>query len=295
MRFGISTHLFHDQRLTRADLDEIASAGFDAIELFATRTHFDYHDEAAIAELAGWLAATGLALHSVHAPITESFANNRWGPAFHNAATDPAARQIAVREAEAALRLGDLGARFLVLHLGLPQGQPGPANSRDAARRTLEDLEPTAASRGMRLAVEVIPNELSSAESLVRLIEDELELPSIGICLDFGHAFIGGDLVDAVETASGHIVTTHVHDNGGTEDDHLAPFDGAIDWPAALTAVRKIGYEDALVFEVRNTSTPGEVLARLRRVRQRFEEILGAGADPMEAALLARDEDRFTL
>ncbi len=59
-RFGISTHLFHEHRLCREHLVHIAAHGFDAIELFATRSHFDYHDERAIAELAEWLADTRL-------------------------------------------------------------------------------------------------------------------------------------------------------------------------------------------------------------------------------------------
>ena len=71
MRFGISTHLYHDQRLSREHLAEVASYGFDAVELFATRSHFDYHDRNAIAELASWLRDTGLALHGIHAPIVE--------------------------------------------------------------------------------------------------------------------------------------------------------------------------------------------------------------------------------
>ena len=53
MHFGISTHLYHDQRLERGHLAQIAAHGFEAIELFATRSHFDYHDPAAIAELDG--------------------------------------------------------------------------------------------------------------------------------------------------------------------------------------------------------------------------------------------------
>ena len=44
-RFGISTHLFHEQPLERAHLADIAAAGFDLIELFATRSHIDYRDE----------------------------------------------------------------------------------------------------------------------------------------------------------------------------------------------------------------------------------------------------------
>src|SRR3954471_14206349 len=100
MRFGISTHLYHDLRLERAHLVEIAGYGFEAIELFATRTHFDYHDEAAIAALAEWLSETGLALHSVHAPITASMKQGAAGREFSNALADNAGRQAAVRETE---------------------------------------------------------------------------------------------------------------------------------------------------------------------------------------------------
>ena len=47
MHFGISTHLYHDQDwagITGAD----RGLWFEAIELFATRSHFDYHDPDAI-------------------------------------------------------------------------------------------------------------------------------------------------------------------------------------------------------------------------------------------------------
>ncbi len=73
----------------------------------------------------------------------------------------------------------------------------------------------------------------------------------VGICLDFGHAHMDGDLVDAIETVSEHLVTTHVHDNRGRTDDHLLPFEGTIDWPGALTAIQKVGYEGTLLLRDR--------------------------------------------
>src|SRR3712207_4343399 len=73
MQFGISTHLYHDQRLSREHLGQIAGYGFESIELFATRSHFDYADPAAIARLAEWLRETRLALHGIHAPIWDVF------------------------------------------------------------------------------------------------------------------------------------------------------------------------------------------------------------------------------
>src|SRR5260370_19648642 len=103
MRFGISTHLYHEQRLSREHLAEIAAHGFEAVEVFATRSHFDYHDTAAIAELASWLEETGLRLHGIHAPVTDRLSpGDQWGDAISNAVSDNAKRQGAVREADAA-------------------------------------------------------------------------------------------------------------------------------------------------------------------------------------------------
>ncbi|HEX7018560.1 MAG TPA: hypothetical protein VF159_01010, partial [Gemmatimonadaceae bacterium] len=80
MQFGISTHLHHEQRLTREHLARIAAAGFEAVEVFATRSHVDYHDDGTIAQLEGWLRDTGLRLHGIHAPITDRLgANDTWG------------------------------------------------------------------------------------------------------------------------------------------------------------------------------------------------------------------------
>jgi sugar phosphate isomerase/epimerase len=122
----------------------------------------------------------------------------------------------------------------------------------------------------------VIPNRLSAAKALVRLVEEDLELPppGVGICLDTGHAYLMGDLPDAIETVGGALVTTHVHDNRGKGDDHLVPFDGTIDWPTALMSFQKVGYDGVIMFELENAGTPREVLGKAVVVRQRFEAIV---------------------
>src|SRR5690606_33949941 len=121
---------------------------------------------------------------------------------------------------------------------------------------------------------EIIPNALSTAERLVNWIEDELDLPDVGVCLDSGHAFLMGDVADAVETVSGHLLTTHLHDNGGTRDEHLVPFDGGIAWPTVLTTLQKVGYDGAWMFELAATGSPKQVLDRAARARARFERLL---------------------
>jgi sugar phosphate isomerase/epimerase len=276
-RFGVSTHLYHGQRLSREHLLEIASYGFEAIELFATRSHFDYHNPSAVADLQQWLADAGLELHGVHAPITDSFVGGRWGPALTVASTEPEARAKAVAESEQALYVARrIPMKVLVVHLGLPRTQSDSPddNSRDAARRSIDELRQFAPPLGVRVAVEVIPNELSRAGSLVHFVEEDLEAADVGVCLDFGHAHMDGDLLDAIETVSGHVITTHVHDNDGHLDEHLVPFDGTIDWAAAMTAVQKIGYDQTLMFEIAAHGPSKVTLAKAQKARQQLERFL---------------------
>jgi sugar phosphate isomerase/epimerase len=277
--FGISTHLYHNYRLAREHLLEVGAHGFEQIELFATRTHFDYHNPAAVADLQGWLAEAGLELHGVHAPIGESFSGGRWGPPLTLASADPNVRARALDEAELALQIARrVPFRVLVAHIGLARTQQPSAadNSRDGARRSIDELQRLAEPLGVRVAVELIPNELSRAGSLVHFVEDVLERQDVGICLDFGHAHLEGDLVDAIETVSEHLIATHVHDNRGRTDDHLVPFDGTIDWAAALTAVQKVGYDGTLLLEIAANGPPKATLTKAQKARQRMERLLAA-------------------
>lgn len=186
MRFGISTHLFHDARLGHEHLQAVAEAGFDCVELFATRTHFDYHDSAAAAQLGEWLTAAGLTLHSVHAPIADSLIKGVWGTPYSNASADAKKRAHAVQETAHALNIArTLPYTFLVVHVGVPDEYAATAdNTRDGARRSIEEMAARAAENGIRLALEVIPNALSTPESLIRMIDEELELPALGICME---------------------------------------------------------------------------------------------------------------
>jgi sugar phosphate isomerase/epimerase len=277
MRFGISTHLYHDRTLGREHLAQIADCGFEVIELFATRSHFDYHDEAAILRFRQWLEETGLALNSVHAPITDVFgAGDRWAATYSTAVADAERRAAAVREAEAALQIArHIPFSVLVVHLGTPASKNNPGdNVRAAAVRSVEEICRVGESLGVRVALEVIPNRLSDPASLVSLVERDIDVAHAGICLDFGHAHLMGDVPDAVEMVAEHLLTTHVHDNHRRDDDHLAPYLGTIDWDSALITMQKIGYSGTYLLELANTGSPAAVLEEARRARQRFERTL---------------------
>jgi sugar phosphate isomerase/epimerase len=277
-QFGISTHLYHHERLSRDHLVEIAAHGFEAVEIFANRPHLDATDVQVLDELADAVKDTRLHVRAVHAPIADSLQRGTWGTPFSIACSDEAARTSAVEAIEQALGLASaIPFEFLVVHLGVPEArQPARTdNQRDAVRRSLEALHESASRAGVRLALEVMPNALSTPEALVTLIEEDLELPGVAICLDVGHAFLmAGDVADAIETVSGHLVTTHLHDNRGRTDDHLVPFEGRVDWDSTLMTLQKVGYDGALMFELAGTDDARAALERAAKARERMEQIL---------------------
>ncbi len=276
--FGISTHLYVGERLDRDHLVEIAAHGFEAIELFALREHFDYRDRRAAVALAEWLDDTRLRLHSMHAPIAGTYAAGTWKDGLSLASADESRRKAALDETLATL---DVAAavpyRVLVVHCGVPDPHAGPGdNHRGALVRSLEELSPVAQRFGVQLAIEVIPNELSTPSALVDLIESDIDA-ELGICMDVGHARLMGDVVDAIETCSGHVITTHLHDNRGRNDDHLVPGKGAIDWDAATLAFQKVGYDGVWMFELAVAAERRPILEQAAKARERLESLLHIG------------------
>jgi sugar phosphate isomerase/epimerase len=275
-RFGVSTHLFHETRLGREALADIAGHGFEAVEVFATRAHFDYHDPRAAGELAEWLGELGLEFNSMHAPIVDAIRGGKWVGSFSIASGDEARRKAAIAEVQAALKVAATAPfKFLVVHLGVPNGQAAPPNDNqpEAARRSIEEIVALASDVRVRVALEVMPNAISSAPTLVDLIEDRLEGLDVGICFDYGHANLMGDLGEAIETVGGHLLTTHLHDNDGRSDDHRVPGAGTIDWDAAMMETLKIGYDGVLMFEVANAGNPIDVLKKTVKARERLEKL----------------------
>ena len=277
-RFGVSTHLYHSERLQRQHLMDIASRGFETVEVFATRSHVDYHDASAIQSLARWLDDAAIQLHSVHAPILDSLVNDKRGRAYSTATRDHSAREATLHEMDAALDIArQIPFKFFVLHLGLPLAQqPGPDdNNRQAALKTIEHVYERAQPLGVTLALEVMDNPLSTTPALVDMLEHDLDGLDIGLCMDVGHAHMLGDTADAIETASEYLVTTHIHDNRRQKDDHLVPFEGSINWDATIMELEKIGYDGVLMYEVRNRESAAQVLDRCVRARKTLDSLAG--------------------
>jgi sugar phosphate isomerase/epimerase len=282
MRFGMSTHLVHGERLARRHLERIAAHGFPLVEVFATATHVDYRSAAAIGEIRSWLDDLALTAWSLHAPISEGFTDGVWGRAYSLAASSAARRQEAVDETRAAIEAARLlGCSVVVLHLGVPSGAR-EENDRGAMERSLAAIAEAGRAAGVRLALEVLPGGLAEPAALVRWLGADVDLGGAGVCMDVGHAHLAGGAPEAIELLAGHLLTTHVHDNAGHSDDHLVPFAGTIDWPATAAALVKVGYAGPLMFELPDHGDVERTLDRAVGAARRLQAILSDLSQPLD-------------
>ena len=209
VHFGVSTQLYHAQRLRHDHLAEVAAHGFDTVEIFATRSHFDYHDPAAL-DAAGRLADGRRACACTRSTRRSSERCRRRrgsAPCRTRPPTAPRARGPSARR-EAAL---ELPARVPVsrrwwctsgcrTRSGRRPARTAATRRAAASRRSRRRRPPL----GVRVALEVIPNALSTPERWCACSRTSSTCPTLGVCLDFGHAHLMGDVVDAIETLSGH-------------------------------------------------------------------------------------------
>ena len=251
MRRAMST-LVHArrERLHPGLLDEMVRGGAEAIEIFGGRGHFNYSDRQHVREIANWFRSTGIAFHSMHAPMHGDDEFGRSGaPPLNIAGVEKRDRIAAMDEIKRALEVAEHAPfQFLVQHVGVG-GESASGQKLEAAMTSLEHLRAFAKPLGVQVVVENIPNELSTPEGLVELLHAG-RFTDIGVCFDVGHAHMSPGIPQAFETLKELIRTTHVHDNNGERDEHLWPGSGTIDWKQTMELLRTAPHVPALVLEI---------------------------------------------
>jgi len=258
----LSTYLFISKKLTPGLLSQIANAGFTGVEIFATRNHFDYTDKSEIRLIAQTLADRRLQLTSLHAPTSRDLSLNREGGTPLSITEVERVRRIeAMDEFKRVLDVAeDLPFARMILHMGGSRESADP-RKRDAAFSTLEHLTLHAHHAGVTICIENTTSEMG-APAYLRSFVEETRLTALRFNFDIGHAHLadgpeGERVANSFESLCDLIVSAHIHDNHGEKDEHLPPYDGSIDWPAALRLFGSLpGAELPLTLELKEKTGP---------------------------------------
>lgn len=272
MQRALSTHLFANHRLTTSWLDKIQDSGIPLIEMFCARQHLDYRNKMQISELALWFRSAELKVHSMHSPMYTDEIWGRSGP--HSIITITEAsrpkRLEMVDEIKRALEIAEtIPFRYVIQHLGVAWEEFDEWKV-EAAFSALEEINLFARQRGVDVLLENTPNELATAEGLVKFLD--MTHLKLNVCFDVGHAHMRGSVADEFEVLKPRIRSTHVHDNTGSEDSHLFPAKGTVDWLRTMELLRSVDSQYPLLLELREVE---EMQYPLDSVRATFDYLEG--------------------
>jgi len=148
-----------------------------------------------------------------------------------------------------------IGATDIVIHPLMPKSpeyENEPQKVFELNLNWVKRLLPYAKDMNVRLNIENMPYrglEIAHMETLVKLVK-EIDDPYFGLCLDTGHCTsVGDSLPDVTRMCGDKLYTTHVHDNNLTQDLHLIPFTGKVNWQEFREALFEIGYDGVISLE----------------------------------------------
>lgn len=217
-------------------LKMIADAGFKATCLW-----FGHEEEMVQGGRAGQLPElvrnSGLVLDNIHASFWHS--NYIW-------VESKSEQSVSRQELSNTLEFcGKYQIPIMVMHLSAGHSPPPPNRNgleliRELVRRA-EDL-------GVIIALE---NTEDYGNRYLDFVFSNIRSPNLGFCYDSSHDYIARESRgEALQKWGSYLVTTHLSDNQGINDDHLLPGYGKIDWKKVMKHFPKSTFKGILLLEV---------------------------------------------
>ena len=268
MNFGFSTFFFIQKPINEV-IDEIIASGVKTIELSLEIPHVLNMNADFIKRMAT-LSKDEIDF-SIHAPFFE----------VNLGSHQPEIRSFSKKRAKVAIDMAyAIGANPVVIHPGYTFWM---GKIKDVAEKSwkffIEDMKGLlsyAKKRGVTLALESIPMRLFFFYDLPEFKRLKEALPSLGMTLDIGHAYIakvtkkvkdpeGSIIKDLKDLGIDNITHVHLHNNRGKGDEHLFP-DGNIDIKRILDFIKVEGYAGKVIIESHEMEQNGipSVLEKLK-------------------------------
>ena len=227
-------HFVEWKKVADADLEktmhDVRSWGVTDIVAHPIWWYKECENKGYLKRIASMLKAADLKTPACHA---------LWGLGKDLACNDESQRLIAMENHKAFLyALAEMGVSSYTLHLGLA-GATDLTFARDQIRRSVDALLPVAQETSIALALENSGESLDNMHYVIDLVASYAD-PVVGLCFDTGHAnyYPEAGLFELLELMKKDMVTCHMHDNYGTEDDHNPPGEGNIPWGKLVAALK---------------------------------------------------------
>jgi sugar phosphate isomerase/epimerase len=276
MKLAFSTNAYLNFNFAEA-VTRLARIGYTGVEIMADVPHA--WPAYLLPEQKAWmkkaLADNKLAISNINSFMMHAINDPRqkyWHPSWIE--PDRHYRQIRIDHTKRALTLAkELGAPCITTEPGGPV-EPGQS-WKQALQLFVEMIKPVAEhaeKEGVLLLVEPEPGLLIETVDQFLEFMQHIQSPAVGMNFDIGHAYcVKDDPATTIPRCAKYIRHFHLEDIAATRvHQHLVPGEGAIDFAAALQAIRAMNYQGWITIELYPYIESPDVAARmaLERVRK---------------------------
>lgn len=175
----------------------------------------------------------GLIIENIHTPIQQQ--NSLWLDNLDGEALSDCYLQCVADCAEFEIPT-------MVVHLPNDR-RPYNALGLDRVKKIAEKAE--------KLRVNVALENLENLANVSYMLE-QVDSPHLGFCYDSCHHVNYNPDKDLLAMYGSRLMALHLHDNGGSRDQHQLPFDGRIDWSVTMRKIAETNYAGAIALEPMN-------------------------------------------
>ncbi|MCG8605412.1 sugar phosphate isomerase/epimerase [bacterium] len=253
MLFAVSTQVFENDVVSQHHLELFKECGFDRIEIFLNKPHFDWSDSVYVNSMQNALKRLGISVCGVHAP---------WMPTADIASLDSQERENSIRDVKSAADLlHRLGGQVLVIHPGAAlKGEDDLAEKMAISRESLMQIAHYCQPKELKVALENPPNyELCGEPEQLLQLYQSLTASAIDACFDTGHANIAGG-IDLWRRTRQEKIYVHLHDNDGVHDSHIPAGSGCFEWDVFFQQLKADIFQGIVSLELSPTEDTERVL-----------------------------------
>jgi len=253
---------------------KISKLGYQGIEIMADVPHAwpAFMLEEQKQGIRDSLKSNNLAISNINSFMTHAVNDSRqryWYPSWIE--PDKHYRQIRIDHTMRCLTMAkELGAPCITTEPGGPVEAGASWNA--GLKLFVEMLKPViehAEKEGVLLLIEPEPGLLIETADQFLEFMGHIKSPMVGCNFDIGHSYcVGDDPASTIPRLAKYIKHFHLEDIASTRvHHHLIPGDGAIDFKAAIEAIKATGYKEWVTIELYPYVEDPDQAAKLARER----------------------------
>jgi sugar phosphate isomerase/epimerase len=224
----------------REQLPLIGRVGFRYISLGARVVHSGYLNAPGRERIKKMLTAHGIIICSLHTPFGKKIDISSPDSGKMRRTIDCYKRCIDAAQ--------DLKVRVVIFHPTAYMQFDGLDVRKKVIVRNVSRLLDYISDTGVTLAVENEP--FAPANDILRYSLDMIPDPRYGFCYDTSHDNLTSHPLKILRQYGHRLLTTHISDNRGANDDHMLPYEGCFPWPVFCLVFSEIHFSGVLLLEV---------------------------------------------